>query len=143
MGCLVALGGGVVLLAWPAVADFVPGGGFVGPFVLLGATILLVGGIVWSFFGGSTGRAAAGAAVEASLRQLESGEEDREANLRAATLLITHAYVTQGPATAPTFDPDEVRGRLGRALPLVLAVERYLVEEVGGYPVFEGGAPER
>jgi len=142
LGCLVALGGGVILLVWPAVADRIPGGGFAAPFVLLSATLLLLGGIVWSFFGGSTGRAAAGAAVEAALRQLESGDGDREANLRAATLLLTHAYVTQGPTTTGTFDPVEVSGRLGDARPLVLAVERYLVEDVGAYPVFQGGATD-
>jgi hypothetical protein len=140
VGCLAALLGGAALVAWPAVADFVPGGEFAGPFVLLGAVLALVGGVVWSLFGGSTGRTAAGAAVEAALRQLESGEGDRQANLRAATLLLTHAYVTQGPATTPTFDPDEVRPRLGGARPLVLAVERYLAQEVGAYPVFDLGA---
>lgn len=141
LGCVVALGGGGLLLAWPAVAEAVPGGSFVGPFVLLGATLLVVGGVVWSFLGGSTGRAAASAAVEAALRQLASGDEDREANLRAATLLLTRAYVTQGPTTTTTFDPGKARARLGASFALVLAVEQCLIEEVGAYPVFEGGEP--
>ena len=38
-----------------------------------------------------------------------------------------------------TFDPAAVRRRLGGAHALVLAVERYLVGEVGTYPVFEAG----
>jgi hypothetical protein len=136
-GVLAALGGGVVLVGWPAVSDRVPGGTFYGPFVLLGAALALVGGVAWSLSGDRTGRAAAAAAVEASLRQLESGDGDRETNLRAATLLLAAAQPTQGAAAHLTFQPDAVRRRLGGAGPLVFAVDRYLAQESGAAPIFD------
>lgn len=136
LGCVLALPGFVILLVFPVVARrFAVGGGLATPVLVLGGLLLVVGLVLW-FTAGGLVRGHAIAAAEAALRNLEGGDEDREVLLRAATLLLTHAYATHGPATAETFDFDAGRQRLGPRLALVLAVEELLVGDGAIYPVF-------
>lgn len=141
-GCLAAVMGLVVLVAWPRVVDLVPGGEFVSPFVWLAGIVLVLGGPAMALLGSGGGGREAAAAVEAALRRLEDPASDRETLLRAATLLVAHAYTARGPTTVQTFDTEEVAPRIGGRLPLVLAVERRLVEEDAAYPVFSLEAGE-
>ncbi len=136
MGCLTGLMGLVTLIAWPSVSELIPGADFVSPFVVLGGILMLIGGLVASFFGGSSGRLAAEAAVESAARHLQAAESDRETRLRAATLLIMHAFISSGPATTQTFEPIEMQRRIGASMPLVLAVEGYLLSDEKGWSVF-------
>lgn len=85
---------------------------------------------------GNHGWRAAQAAVEAALRRLEDPETDRETAVRAATVLIMHAFTSRGPTTVQTFEPDEVAERVGPRLSLVVAVERDLVADGSAYPMF-------
>jgi len=65
--------------------------------------------------------------------------------LRAATLLISHAFVSQGPTTTQTYEAEQVVPRIGGVLPLVVAVEVFMVDEMGAIPVFStppGDAPD-
>lgn len=136
LGWLAGLVGLLVLVVWPRIAERVPGGDFVSPFVLLVGALLLLGGPVLALLGGRGGARAAEAAVEAALRRLEDPGADRETVVRASTLLLAHAYVSRGPTTVHTFEPDEAASRIGDRLPVVEAVERHLVEESVTYPVF-------
>ncbi len=136
IGCLAALMGLATLTVWPRVSELIPGADFFSPFVVLGGILMLIGGLVSSFFGGSSGRIAAEAAVESAARHLQAAESDRETRLRAATLLIMHAFVSSGPATTQTFEPVEMQRRIGDSMPLVLAVEGYLLGDEGGWSVF-------
>lgn len=135
-GLPAALLGLVIVLGWPRVRDAVPGGDFVSPIVLLMGILLLLGGPAVMLMNRGGGHSAARAAVEAALRRLEDPRSDRETALRAATVLLIHAYVQAGPTTAETFDPDELAPRIGSRLPLVVAVEEHLVERSWAYPVF-------
>lgn len=135
-GCLAGLIGLVVLVTWPRVAERVPGGDFIAPFVWLMGIVLILGGPALALLGrGGRGREAE-AAVEAALRRLEDRDSDRGTVLSAATLLLAHAHVSRGPATLQTFDPDEVVSRIGARLPVVRAVEHRLVQEGAIHPVF-------
>lgn len=135
-GCLAGLIGLVVLIAWPRVVEQVPGGDFVSPFVWLMGIVLILGGPALAVLGRGGGGREAEAAVEAALRRLEDGDSDRGTVLRAATLLLVHAYVSRGPTTVQTFDPPELASRIGSRLPVVQAVERRLVEEGATHPSF-------
>ena len=148
MGCVGALLGVGVLLVWPQLIDFIPGGDFLSPFVVLVGVVLVVGGIVSVFLVGKKPRSAR-AAVEAALRQLESqastdtlSNDERETTLRAATLLISHAFISDGPTTVEGFDRAEAATRIGPAMGLVLGVQRVLEGELGVWIPFEV-APER
>lgn len=136
LGWLAALVGLLVLVVWPRIVELVPGGGFASPFVLLGGVLLLLGGPVLALLGGGGGARAAEAAVEAALRRLEDPHADRDTVVRASTLLLAHAFVSRGPTTIHTFEPDEAASRIGERLPAVEAVERHLVDEGVTYPVF-------
>lgn len=139
LGCALALPGFALLLVFPVVARrFAIGAGWATPVLVAGGALLVVGLILWFTAGGFV-RGHAIAAAEAALRTLEGGEEDRDVLLRAATLLLTHAFATHGPATAETFDFQAARGRLGGRMDLVEAVEAVLLEEGAIYPVFTLG----
>lgn len=136
LGCPVALLGIVIFVLWPQLLEAIPAASFFTPFVMLAAVLMVIAGPVAGFTSGGGGRGRSTAAVEAALRQLESGDGDRDVMLRAATLLISHAFVSQGPTTSQTYDVLEVTSRIGSALPLVLSAEAYLVEELGVHEVF-------
>jgi hypothetical protein len=143
VGCLGAILGAGVLLVWPQLIDVIPGGDFLSPFVMLLGVVLVVGGIVSSFFVGKKTRSAH-AAVEAALRQLESeastaalSSDERETALRAATLLISHAFISDGPSTVEGFDRAEAATRIGPAMGLVLGVQGVLEGELGVWIPFE------
>jgi hypothetical protein len=147
VGCLGALLGVVVLVVWPSLVGVVPGGDFVSPFVVLAGVVLVVGGLVSSLFVGRKARAAY-AGVEAALRQLESeaaggadSGDERETALRAATLLISHAFISDGPTSVEGFDREEAALRIGSAMSLVLGVQGVLEDELGVWIPF-GVAPE-
>lgn len=148
VGCIGALLGMGVLFVWPQLIDFIPGGDFLSPFVMLLGVVLVVGGIVSSFFVGKKTRSAH-AAIEAALRQLESeastaglSSDERETALRAATLLISHAFISDGPSTVRGFDRAEAATRIAPAMGLVLGVQGVLEAELGVWIPFEL-APER
>jgi hypothetical protein len=133
MGCLAAIVGAVALLVAPRVVPLIPGGAFLAPFVTLAAVLAILGGVVWSMFGGNSGRAAARAAVESALRHIEDVDSDRDVLLRACTVLVSRAHIVQGPTTIAVIDSAHALPRLGERLPLVVAVELYLIEEFGEY----------
>lgn len=136
LGCPAAFVGLLVLVAWPRIAHRVPGGDFVSPFVLLAGVVLLLGGPVLALLGRGGGARSADAAVEAAFRRLEDPRADRDTVVRASALLLAHAFVSRGPTTTHTFEPDVAASRIGKRLPVVEAVERHLVEEGVTYPVF-------
>ena len=136
LGCPVALLGIVVLVLWPQLLRVLPAAGFFTPFAMLAAVLMVIGGPVVGLTSGGSVRGRSSAAVEAALRQLESGDGDRDVMLRAATLLICHAFVSHGPTTSQTYQADEVAPRIAGAFALVVAVEGYLVEELQEYPMF-------
>jgi hypothetical protein len=133
MGCVAAIAGVIALLAAPRVVPLIPGGSFLAPFVTLAAVLAVLGGVVWSIFGGNSGRAAARAAVESALRHIEDVDSDREVLLRACTVLVSRAHIVQGPTTAVIIDSPDALPRLGERLSLAVAVELYLIEEFGEY----------
>ena len=135
IGWFFGLVGAALLVAWRGLVERVPGGAFLNPFILMAGALTLVGGPAYALFGGGSTSGAARAAVEAALRLLESGEGERDEILRAATLLISHAYFGDGAATVQVFRPEDVRGRIASAEPLVVAVERYLVDAFGDRPI--------
>lgn len=136
LGWLAAFVGLLVLVGWPRIVHRVPGGDFVSPFVLLGGVVLLLGGPVLALLGGGGGARSAEAAAEAAFRRLEDPRADRDTVVRASTLLLAHAFVSRGPTTTHTFEPDAAASRIGERLPVVEAVERHLVEGGVTYPVF-------
>ena len=139
-GCLAAVAGVLVLIVWPPLLDAAPSASFFTPFAMLFAIVAVVGGPVVLLTGGHSGRNAARAAIEASLRVLEDPDVNREEFLRAATVLLDRAYVSQGPSTDRMVDPIEARARVGDRIELVLEVERHFVAEYDDWPVF--GAPD-
>jgi hypothetical protein len=136
LGWPVAVLGVVLLVGWPRLAELVPIAMAASGLVLLMGIAMVVLGPLAALTAGGSARGTAAAAVEAALRRLESGGEDREVLLRAATLLLAMAHVTEGPTTTRSFRTEDVTPRLGGALALVLAVEAYLVVEEGIHPVF-------
>lgn len=136
LGCPSAILGAVLLVGWPRLRDAVPGGDFVSPFVLLAGVLLLLAPPLALFLARRGGGASA-MAVEAALRRLEDPESDRETALRASALLVAHAFTGEGPTTVRTLDPAEVRERTGARMPLLLAVEEWLVAEGLSRPIFE------
>jgi hypothetical protein len=144
LGCLVVLPGVLILLVVPVVGRLLGlASGLATGAIVAGVILLVVGIAMWL---GAPGliRGRSTAAAEAALRQLEQGEEDREVMLRAATLLLTHAHATVGATTSLSLSVGEARERLGALLPLVVEVERFLLEEEQIYPAFtaeegEGG----
>jgi hypothetical protein len=104
--------------------------------VLIGSSAMLVVGVILAMMSRSFVVRAYRAATEAAFRQLESGEDDRDVILRAATLLLAHAYVESGRTMSFSFDPAGGEKRVGDALSLVVAVERYLLRDNRIHPVF-------
>ncbi len=141
LGIPAAVTGGIILLGWPRVVGQLPGGDFVSPFVTLLAVLLLVGGPALALLG-AVGRGGSRVAVQAALARLRDPEADDETLIRAATVLVLHAYEHRGPTTAQVFDPAEVGAALGSGLALVEAVEHYLVEEGAANPAFRDRANE-
>jgi len=143
LGCAIALPGFAILLVFPMVGRMVDLGSGVATVALgLGGLLVVVGVVLWFSAGGFV-RGHAVAAAEAALRTLESGEEDREVLLRAATLLVVNAYATYGPTTSTAVDVDKARTRLGKHLGLAEAVEGMLLEEGAAYPIFTQPAEEK
>ncbi len=134
LGCGVGFGRALLLVATAVVGSAV--GRSVAVAILSAGVLLLVVGVGLWLASARLARGRVEAAVEAALRQLESGVEDREVSLRAATLLLANAYVQHGPTTTQSFGTMAAAARLGEALPLVLSVEEYLLERDSVYPVF-------
>jgi len=138
----VALLGLALLVFWPRLLGVLPGAAFFTPFAMLAAVLMVLGGPALGLASRGLGGGASAAAVEAALRQLESLEADREVRLRAATLLVSYAFVSQGATTTQTYKPDEVAPRVRRSLPLIEAVEEYLVADFDVGQVFTGRGPD-
>ena len=135
-GCVMALPGFLLLLVVPVLGRRVglPHGAAV-PLLVAGGALLVVGLVLWLSAGGLA-RGRVTAAAEAALRVLEGEEEDRDVLLRAATLLLCHAYATHGPSMVEAFDFTAARRRVGARLELVRAVEGVLLDEGAIHPVF-------
>jgi hypothetical protein len=147
-GCAVSVLALALLLGFPALGRKLAVGTGTATTVLVAGGVLLIVGIVLRLTAGGFVRGHAIAAAEAALRVLEAGEGDRETQLRAATLLLCHAFATYGPTTSEAFDFAAARARVGARLELVTAVEAFLLAEKAIYPVFssgdtadQGGAP--
>ncbi len=131
-----ALPGFALLLVVPLLARRIGlASGAAVPLLVAGGALLVVGLVLW-FGAGGFARGRVTAAAEAALRVLEAGDEEREVLLRAATLLLCHAWATHGPSTVEAFDFATARARVGDRLDLVTAVERVLLAEGAIYPVF-------
>jgi hypothetical protein len=102
----------------------------------LGATALVSG--LLGIFGGGRVHGAVATEVEESVQVLaaEFPEGDEDRLRRAAVRLLTGAYAPAGKATVSTFDAEQVARRIGRALPYVEELERFLVERREIAPVF-------
>ena len=136
VGVMAALVGVVALVVVPLLARTVPvPHGAVITALVMGAALVVLGVVARASAGGfARGRSIA--AAEAALRQLESDDPDRETALRAATLLLVHAYAMYGPKPSASFDFLAGRRRLGERVPLVEAVERELLRDNRIDPVF-------
>ncbi|MBI4410366.1 MAG: hypothetical protein HY561_11700 [Gemmatimonadetes bacterium] len=111
------------------------------------AGLSAIGGLFLSFAGGSFLAGAVRRHVDESLTVLTqrfdaAGAAERRS---AAVRLLHHATYSGGPWVRDSYEPGDVRPKLGAALPYVLAVETVLREEVGLSPVFtaEPTAPAR
>jgi len=142
LGCAIALPGFAILLVFPVVGRMLSLGSGVAAVALGAGILLLVVGLGFWFSAGGVARRHAEAAAEAALRRLHGGVGDREATLHAATLLLANAYAARGPTRYAAFDVEDARRRLGGRLPMVEAVERFLLEEDAIYPVFTEGGTE-
>jgi hypothetical protein len=139
-GCGLSLVGVVVLVGFAVLGPMLGiGFGLATPVLILGGAALVVG-LVLALTNRGFERGAAGAATEAALRELEDGEDDEDVLLRAATLLLAHAFVAHGPTMTSTFEPGEAVARIGTRMPLVVAVEEYLTASESLYPVFTSDA---
>jgi len=138
-GCAISVLALALLLTFPALGRKLAVGTGTATTVLVAGGVLLTVGIVLRLSAGGFVRGHAIAAAEAALRSLEAGEGDRETQLRAATLLLRHAFATYGPTTSEAFDFAAARTRLGARLELVTAVETFLLEEKAIFPVFTLG----
>jgi hypothetical protein len=136
VGCVGALVGLALVVALPLLARSVEVPRPVALALLGAGAVLLVLGVVARTSAGGFARGRSIAAAEAALRQLESDDPDRETALRAATLLLVHAYAVYGPTASASFDFGEGRRRLGERMALVEAVERELLREGRVQPVF-------
>lgn len=134
-GCLVAIVGLLILAVERALPEH-PTVDFVRPFILLGGALAIAGGLVSSFFGGSSARTDARAAVEAALRRLEDAESDRDTLVRAATVLVAKSTISTGPSTDQIVSEPEVRDRVAAVRPLLEAVERHMTERFNYVPTF-------
>lgn len=142
LGCAMALPGFAILLVLPVIGRRLDlGSGIATTALVVGGALVVIGVVLWFSAGGFV-RGHALAAAEAALRTLESGEDDREVLLRAATLLVVNGYATYGPTTATAVDVDKARVRLGKHLGLVEAVEGVLLEKGAAYPLFTMSDPE-
>ena len=65
LGGLVGVAGIVLMLVWPPVADRLPAGAFLNPFVLTVGILLLVGGPVYALVAGGSAKTAASAVMPA------------------------------------------------------------------------------
>ncbi len=139
LGCSLAMPGFLVLLVMPVMVRRFSLGDGVGMASLAVGGLLLVGGLVLYFSAGGFVRGHYMAAAEAGLRGLEAWDPesgDREEALRGATLLLMNGMAAHGATMTPSFDPEEGRRRLGATLPMVEAVEEYLIAEGSVYRVF-------
>ena len=135
-GCGLAIVGLVVLVGFGIVGPrFGVGAGVATPILVVGGGALVIGMVLSLTRSGFT-RKVAGAATEAALSELEAGEDDEDVLLRAATLLLAHAFVASGETMRSTFDRSEAALRIGERMPLVRAVEEYLTSSESMYPVF-------
>lgn len=135
-GCGLAIVGLVVLVGFGIVGPrFGVGAGVATPILVVGGGALVIGMVLSLTRSGFT-RKVAGAATEAALSELEDGEDDEDVLLRAATLLLAHAFVASGETMRSTFDRSEAALRIGERMPLVRAVEEYLTSSESMYPVF-------
>jgi hypothetical protein len=79
---------------------------------------------------------AAAEELVAEAARLAAGAPPSERALAAAVALLRDAHHAPGPYTAATFEADEMAKRLGDALPVVVEVEKMLIEEGRIYRVF-------
>ena len=143
LGCSLAMPGFLILLVMPVVVRRFTLGDSVGIVSVTVGVLLLVIGLVLYFSAGGFVRGHHMAAAEAGLRGLErwdpaSGE--REEALRGATLLLMNAMAAYGATKTATFDTEDARRRLGGTMPMVEAVEEYLISQGSIYRVFTEGA---
>lgn len=136
VGVVAAVMGAVTLVGVPLAGRFgeLPRAAVVTALAV--GAVLVVLGVVARASAGGFARGRSVAAAEAALRQLESDEDDRETTLRAATLLLAHAYAMYGPKVQASFDFVDGRRRLGERLALVEAVEEELVRNRRIHAVF-------
>lgn len=142
LGCLMAMPGFLILVVAPLMAPRLNVPDVVGTAILIAGGALLVIGLVLHFSAGRFARGHYMAAAEAGMRGLEAWDpetDDREEALRGATLLLLNAMAAHGAAPTASFDVDEGRERIGALMPMVEAVEEYLVAQGSTYRVFTEG----
>lgn len=134
-GCVVALGGMVLLTAVPAFGNFVDlGAGTAYGFLALAVLLLFVGaGLA---MGASHARVRAGRREVGRIADVLADPPDREAALREATVLLARARTGEGPVTVAGLAAARVARDLGPGLPVVVQVEQHLVQSGRMAPVF-------
>ena len=137
-GCLAALLGLGGLIALPFVAPALSwGSAVIWPVAVVLVVALVVGSLLGVFGGGFVRGAVFTDAEEAIDELIAEFPDGDEAVIRRATIrILDEATVSYGPTTTETFEHADVALRLGRALPYVMRVERFLLEEEQIYPVF-------
>jgi hypothetical protein len=139
-GCATFLVAGALFLALPSLVKAL-GQAMPEPLrlaIMAALVLALAGGFVVGVFFGSGVYGRAAVRARAALDWLAANPDSSDADERRANAvaLVYYTVVWEGPTVATTHDPAESRGKLGTALPYVLAVERVLVEEVKAQPVF-------
>ena len=142
VGCLMAMPGFLILVVAPLMAPRLDLPVVVGTMVLIAGGALLVIGLVLHFSAGRFARGHYMTAAEAGMRGLEAWDpetDDREDALRGATLVLLNAMAALGAAPTASIDIEKGRERIGALMPMVEAVEEYLVAQGSSYRVFTKG----
>lgn len=139
-GCLTALLALAALAVLPRVMEGLGARFLSGPPLLVPLVLMLLTGVFLAFAGRSLIVSARQRRIEEALATLlrEHPAGSREAALRAAVELLDLGHVKDARTTVRAFDADEMRERLGAAMPLVTSVERELVRGERIPPVFSG-----
>ncbi len=148
LGCGMAVPGFLILLIAPVLGRRYDISSSVGmPLLVVGIGLLVIG-LVMYFSAGGFVRGHYMAAAEAGLRGLEAWDPDtgdRTEALRGATLVLMNAMAAYGVTSSASFDFEAGRNRIAKVMPMVEAVEEYLVEQGSIYRVFtpwpEGEGP--
>ena len=132
MGCLTALGAGVVLLALPPLSKWLGWPQSIGQFLFWPLIVLLALGLFVGLFLTTSRYSRASGRFHEALAWFEGNPGVRDAEARRhAVALVCYRVINDDGGLAQVIDVDEAKEILGGDLPYVAAVERVLVEGAG------------